>query len=250
MAYWVNVNSIFRQSKKIFYHAFGRQTEKNMLELFIINFSRLLYNMTHLHTYSNAHHHDNTQILLMSFAIIMLFMLVEYVGGYLTHSLALIADAGHMLNDSLGLAIALLALTWVKKWARHLAVVNGLSLLSVAIFVLFEAWQRWQSPSEINSLPMLAIALSGLVANGVVAKIMLAANHNNINIRAAYLHVLVDIAGSVVAIVAGLCAYFWGWQWVDTLASTVLSVLILRSGWGITRNALRELQEQRVPQTD
>ena len=220
MAYWVNVNSIFRQSKKIFYHAFGRQTEKNMLELFIINFSRLLYNMTHLHTHSNAHHHDNTQILLMSFAIIMLFMLVEYVGGYLTHSLALIA------------------------------VVNGLSLLSVAIFVLFEAWQRWQSPSEINSLPMLAIALSGLVANGVVAKIMLAANHNNINIRAAYLHVLVDIAGSVVAIVAGLCAYFWGWQWVDTLASTVLSVLILRSGWGITRNALRELQEQRVPQTD
>lgn len=197
---------------------------------------------SHTHEHSHSHEHANTQILLTSFALITAFMLLEYVGGYLTRSLALMADAGHMLNDSLGLGIALLALTWAKKWAKQLAILNGLSLIFVAIFVLIEAWQRWQNPSEMNSLLMLTIAIVGLIVNLVVAKIMFAANHENTNIRAAYLHVLADVAGSVVAIVSGLCAYFWGWQWVDTLASALLSLLILKSGIGITQKAWRDFQ--------
>lgn len=198
----------------------------------------------HSHSHGCSHHHHHTdnasaKTLLISFVLISLFMLVEYWAGFTFNSLALMADAGHMLNDSFSLGLALLALTWLKRWQKPLAVVNGLSLIFIALGILWEAVERLQNPQEMVALPMMIVAALGLLINLIVAKIMLSADHDNANIRAAYLHVLADAAGSVVAILAGLSAYFLGWQWVDPLASAILSLLILKSGIGVTRFALK-----------
>lgn len=191
---------------------------------------------------SNHHsheHHDHSsythipqdkKILAFSFAIITGFMVVEFVGGYWFNSLALMADAGHMANDSLSLFLALLALFLSAQKQRHIALLNSGSLIVVALMILAEAIQRWQNPVEMMALPMLGVASLGLLVNLLVAKIMLNSDHNNLNIKAAYLHVLTDLFGSIIAILSGLSAYFLGWLWVDPLASMILSVLVLKSG--------------------
>ena len=179
---------------------------------------------------SHAHIPQDKKILALSFAIITGFMVVEFVGGYWFNSLALMADAGHMANDSLSLFLALLALFLSAQKQRYIALLNSGSLIVVALMILVEAIQRWQNPIEMMALPMLGVASLGLLVNLFVAKMMLNRDHDNLNIKAAYLHVLTDLFGSVIAILSGLSAYFLGWQWVDPLASMILSVLVLKSG--------------------
>ena len=196
---------------------------------------------THEHHDHSSHAHipQDKKILALSFAIITSFMVVEFVGGYWFNSLALMADAGHMANDSLSLFLALLALFLSAQKQRYIALLNSGSLIVVALMILFEAIQRWQNPIEMMALPMLGVASLGLLVNLLVAKIMLNSDHDNLNIKAAYLHVLTDLFGSVIAILSGLSAYFLGWQWVDPLASMILSILVLKSGIGAFRLALK-----------
>ena len=182
---------------------------------------------------SHAHIPQDKKILALSFAIITGFMVVEFVGGYWFNSLALMADAGHMANDSLSLFLALLALFLSAQKQRHIALLNSGSLIVVALMILVEAIQRWQNPIEMMALPMLGVASLGLLVNLLVAKIMLNSDHNNLNIKAAYLHVLTDLFGSIIAVLSGLSAYFLGWLWVDPLASMILSVLVLKSGMSV-----------------
>ena len=188
---------------------------------------------------SHAHIPQDKKILALSFAIITGFMVVEFVGGYWFNSLALMADAGHMANDSLSLFLALLALFLSAQKQRYIALLNSSSLIVVALMILVEAIQRWQNPIEMMALPMLGVASLGLLVNLLVAKMMLNSDHDNLNIKAAYLHVLTDLFGSVIAILSGLGAYFLGWQWVDPLASMILSVLVLKSGIEAFRLALK-----------
>lgn len=188
---------------------------------------------------SHAHIPQDKKILALSFAIITGFMVVEFVGGYWFNSLALMADAGHMANDSLSLFLALLALFLSAQKQRYIALLNSGSLIVVALMILVEAIQRWQNPIEMMALPMLGVASLGLLVNLFVAKMMLSSDHDNLNIKAAYLHVLADLFGSVIAILSGLSAYFLGWQWVDPLASMILSILVLKSGIGTFRLALK-----------
>jgi len=188
---------------------------------------------------SHAHIPQDKKILALSFAIITGFMVVEFVGGYWFNSLALMADAGHMANDSLSLFLALLALFLSAQKQRYIALLNSGSLIVVALMILVEAIQRWQNPIEMMALPMLGVASLGLLVNLFVAWIMLKSDHDNLNIKAAYLHVLTDLFGSVIAILSGLGAYFLGWQWVDPLASMILSVLVLKSGIEAFRLALK-----------
>ena len=200
----------------------------------------------HEHHHEHAHeHHDhipqNKKILALSFAIITGFMVVEFVGGYWFNSLALMADAGHMANDSLSLFLALLALFLSAQKQRYIALLNSGSLIIVALMILFEAIQRWQNPIEMMALSMLGVASLGLLINLLVAKIMLNSDHDNLNIKAAYLHVLTDLFGSIIAILSGLSAYFLGWLWVDPLASMILSVLVLKSGMSAFRLALKNI---------
>ena len=198
---------------------------------------------SHEHHDHSSHEHipQDKKILALSFAIITGFMIVEFVGGYWFNSLALMADAGHMANDSLSLFLALLALFLSAQKQRYIALLNSGSLIVVALMILFEAIQRWQNPIEMMALPMLGVASLGLLVNLLVAKIMLNSDHDNLNIKAAYLHVLTDLFGSIIAILSGLSAYLLGWLWVDPLASMILSMLVLKSGIGTFRLALKNI---------
>ena len=198
---------------------------------------------SHEHHDHSSHEHipQDKKILALSFAIITGFMVIEFVGGYWFNSLALMADAGHMANDSLSLFLALLALFLSAQKQRYIALLNSGSLIVVALMILVEAIQRWQNPIEMMALPMLGVASLGLLVNLLVAKIMLNSDHDNLNIKAAYLHVLTDLFGSIIAILSGLSAYFLEWLWVDPLASMILSMLVLKSGIGTFRLALKNI---------
>ena len=198
---------------------------------------------SHEHHDHSSHEHipQDKKILALSFAIITGFMIVEFIGGYWFNSLALMADAGHMANDSLSLFLALLALFLSTQKQRYIALLNSSSLIVVALMILVEAIQRWQNPIEMMALPMLGVASLGLLVNLFVAKIMLNSDHDNLNIKAAYLHVLTDLFGSIIAILSGLSTYFLGWLWVDPLASMILSMLVLKSGIGTFRLALKNI---------
>ena len=197
---------------------------------------------SHEHHDHSSHEHipQDKKILALSFAIITGFMVVEFVGGYWFNSLALMADASHMANDSLSLFLALLALFLSAQKQRYIALLNSGSLIVVALMILVEAIQRWQNPIEMMALPMLGVASLGLLVNLFVAKMMLNSDHDNLNIKAAYLHVLTDLFGSIIAILSGISAYFLGWLWVDPLASMILSVLVLKSGISAFRLALKK----------
>ena len=193
----------------------------------------------HKHEHSHAHTPTNKKILSTSLVIISSYMIIEFLGGYYFNSLALMADAGHMANDSLSLLLALIALFLNAQNQKRFALLNGTSLIVVAIWILVEATERWQYPTTMLALPMLGVAITGLLVNIFVAWLMMKGDHENLNIKAAYLHVLADLFGSLVAIIAGLSAWLLNWQWVDLVASGILSLLVLRSGINVVRQAIQ-----------
>lgn len=208
------------------------------------------------HDHNHAHG-ANKKVLLISFIIITSYMLVEAVGGYLTNSLALLSDAGHMLSDAVSLGIALLAFTLGEKVANYsktygykrfevlAAVLNGVTLILIALFIFYEAIERFTNPPEVATTGMLVISSIGLVVNILVAWIMMQGGdtEENLNMRGAYLHVISDMLGSVGAIIAALLIMFFGWGWADPLASVIVAVLVLRSGYYVTKAALHVLME-------
>lgn len=208
------------------------------------------------HDHNHAHS-ANKKVLLISFLIITSYMVVEAVGGYVTNSLALLSDAGHMLSDSISLGIALLAFTLgakapnysktygYKRFEVLAAVFNGVTLILVALFIFKEAIERFTNPPEVATTGMLIISSIGLVVNIIVAWIMMRGGdtEENLNMRGAYLHVISDMLGSVGAIIAGLLILFFEWGWADPLASVVVAVLVLRSGYYVSKASLHVLME-------
>lgn len=209
-----------------------------------------------------GHEHDHThgankKVLSISFFIIATYMVIEVIGGYLTNSLALLADAGHMLSDALSLAIALIAFKLGEKVASEsktfgykrfeilAAVLNGVTLIIIALFIFYEAIERFANPPEVATTGMLIISGIGLAVNILVAWIMMRGGdvEENLNMRGAYLHVISDMLGSVGAIVAALLIMFFGWGWADPLASVLVAVLVLRSGYYVSKSALHVLME-------
>ena len=194
---------------------------------------------------------------MIAFLITTVYMVIEAVGGFLTNSLALIADAGHMLSDSVSLGIGFLAFTIGEKAADQLktygykrfeilaAVFNGVTLVLIAVYIFYEAYQRFDNPPEVASTGMLMIAVFGLLINVFVAWIMMRGGDTkeNLNLRAAFLHVLGDLLGSVGAITAALLIIFFGWNWADPLASVIVAVLVLISGWRVTKESIHVLME-------
>ncbi|MBO0995587.1 cation diffusion facilitator family transporter [Bacillus sp. SD088] len=213
--------------------------------------------MGHDHHGHDHTHGANKKVLFISFLVITVFMIVEVVGGLLTNSLALLADAGHMLSDSISLCIALIAFKLGERAANYgktygykrfeilAAVINGATLLVVSIYIFYEAYQRLFDPPEVASTGMLIIAAIGLLVNIIVAFIMLRGGdtENNLNMRAAFLHVLGDLLGSVGAIIAALLMILFNWAWADTVASVLVAVLILVSGWRVTKASIHVLME-------
>ena len=214
--------------------------------------------MVHSHSHSHSHsHRSNKKVLLVSLLILSLFMVVEVIGGIKTKSLALISDAGHMLSDSASLLIALLALNFgrrkptesytygFKRFEILAATLNGVTLLLVAGYIVYEAIGRLVDPPSIEASGMLYIAIGGLLVNLLVAYIMVRGGDvkQNLNMRGAYQHVLSDLLGSLAAVAAALLIMGWGWQWADPLCSLLVALLILRSGYLITKDAVHVLME-------
>ena len=177
------------------------------------------------------------------------FMIAEVVGGVLSGSLALIADAGHMLTDFASLALAWLAFRIAERpadWKRSygfdrfsvlVAFVNGLSLFAIAGWITYEAVLRILHPEPVLGTPMLIIAGLGLAVNLIALQIMRRADPGNLNIRAAMLHVMGDLLGSVAAIAAAGIILATGWFVVDPILSVLVALLILRGAWSVTGSA-------------
>jgi cobalt-zinc-cadmium efflux system protein len=189
--------------------------------------------------------------LLIAFAL----SLAELLGGYLTNSLALMGDAAHSFADAAALALTLFAL-WIaarpaspsKTYGYYraeilAALVNGMALWVVVIFIAREAWQRLWQPEPVVGTGMLAIAIAAFAANGVVALRLHEHRGESLNLRGAYLHVLSDLLGSVGAIGAGAAVVWGGWYRADAVVGVLIAGLILISSWSLVREAVDVLME-------
>ena len=201
--------------------------------------------------HSNCPVHGNKNKTRVGIAALLtgLFMIAEVAGGLISGSLALLADAGHMLTDFAALAMAWGAFTLAQRPAnwKHtfgfdrfsvlVAFVNGLTLFAIAAWILIEAVQRFGASGEILAGPMLWVALGGLVVNILVFWILMGADQDNLNVRGAVLHVLGDLLGSLAAIIAALVIMKTGWMPIDPLLSVLVAVLILRSAWFLVKDS-------------
>ncbi|WP_461829064.1 cation diffusion facilitator family transporter [Aquifex sp.] len=195
------------------------------------------------------------RILLFSFLLIFGFAFVEFVGGILTNSLALLSDAGHMFTDAVSLSIALLAQYLVLKVKNKrmtyglyrlevlAALVNGVFLLALVGYIIYEALQRFQNPEPVLGAQMLIIATLGLIVNLVVGYILFKHSEENINVKAALLHVITDTLGSVAAILAGIAILGWKLYIADPILSVAVALLILPSAYNVIKEALHVLLE-------
>jgi cobalt-zinc-cadmium efflux system protein len=183
------------------------------------------------------------------------FFVVELVGGILTGSLALLADAGHMLSDVGALGFSLLALRWAtraatpqKTYGYHrleilVALINGLVLWAMAGYIFYEAAHRFFQPPAISGRPLIIIASLGLLVNLFGMYVLYPSREHNLNLRSAFLHLLADSLGSVAAIAAGLAIWWQGWYWFDPLAGAIVGVMIVIGSWQLVREAADILLE-------
>ncbi|WP_299842644.1 cation diffusion facilitator family transporter [uncultured Roseovarius sp.] len=206
----------------------------------------------HDHDHSEAGHSHipkNERAIAIAAILTGTFMFAEVVGGVISGSLALIADAGHMLTDFASLLLAWFAFRLARRpadWKRTYgydrfsvlaAFVNGLSLFVIAVWIMFEAVERLTDPVEVLGGLMLWVALGGLLVNILAFWVLTRAESENLNVRAAALHVAGDLLGSVAAIAASLVIIFTGWTPIDPILSVFVVLIILRSAWQVVRES-------------
>lgn len=209
-----------------------------------------------------AHHHPqpsprqtSLRRLATVLGLVCVYMVAEVVGGLLTGSLALLADAGHMLSDAASLALALFALgiaarprTSKRTYGYHrteilAALINGVALVLIAVWIVVEAVERFRQPREVIAGPMMAVALGGLVVNLLGLWLLAGSRGDSLNVRGAWLHVVSDTLGSVQALVAGGLIWAFGWLWADPLASLLIALLIAGSAWPLLAESVHVLME-------
>ncbi|WP_187444799.1 cation diffusion facilitator family transporter [Rossellomorea vietnamensis] len=214
----------------------------------------------HDHGHHHGHHHSregNKKGLLIALIITTGIMVLEFFGGLITNSLALLSDSGHMLSDASSLALSLAAMWLAGRAASSAktfgyyrfeilaALLNGVTLFLIAGFIVFEAYERFLDPPDVSSGAMMLIAFIGLLANLLSAWALIKQGDvkDNVNLRSAYLHVLGDALGSVGAIIAGAIMLWFDWYWADPLISVLVALLILKSAWGIITHTVHILME-------
>ena len=215
------------------------------------------------HDHGHDHDHDHTPTVtsanerkvLVSFFLIFGFMLVEAVGGVLSGSLALLADAGHMLTDAVALALAYAAFRFGRRAADSkrtfgylrfeviAGFLNAVTLFAIVAWIAYETWERLQAPPVILAGPMMIVAVLGLLINVLVLWIMTRGETDHVNVKGAILHVMGDLLGSVGAIVAAIVIYFTGWTPIDPILSVLVAALILRSAWKLLAKSIHILLE-------
>lgn len=186
-------------------------------------------------------------------------MIAEAVGGWFANSLALIADAGHMLTDVGALTLTLAAIWFAGRPATSkktygyyrleilAAFVNGIVLVLLSLAVIYEAFERWQAPAEVKGTQMTLIAVGGLVVNIIAAFLLHSDHKHDLNMRGAWLHVMGDMLGSVAAIIAGALIIAFGWLWADALSSVLISAIIIVGAWRLIVESVNVLLEGTPP---
>ena len=182
-------------------------------------------------------------------------MFAEAFGGWFANSLALLADAGHMLTDVAALSLTLLAIWFASKPATArktfgyyrleilAAFVNGIALVLISLFVIYEAFERFYNTPDIKGGELTAIAVGGLIINIVAAFLLHSDHQHDLNMRAAWLHVIGDALGSVAAIAAGAAIIFFGWTWADAVSSLLISLIIIFGAWNLIKESVNILLE-------
>lgn len=213
--------------------------------------------MAHDHHHQHAHDHGGSGEKRLGIALFLTaaYMLVEIVGGIVFNSLALLADAGHMLSDVMALALSWIAMRIGKRspTERHTygfkrteilaALINGLALWVIVGVIFYEAVHRFMNPAAVAGKGMLVVASVGLAVNLAMAAMLFRTREHNLNLKGAFLHVLSDALGSVGAIVAAVVILGTGAYWADPLVSILIGLLILYSSWGLLREAVNILME-------
>jgi len=211
--------------------------------------------MSHEHTETNHHNDSGSRGLKIALIIVAIMMAVEIAGGILSHSLSLLGDAGHMLVDALALGLSLIALNLAKKPATATrtygfhrseilaALANGVTLVLVAVFIFYEAYQRFRNPPVVQTTIMLVVAVAGLIANMITMRLLHRARHNNLNARAAFFHVFGDTLSSVGVIAGGIIIAVTGWKIVDPIIAIVIGIIILWGAVGLVRESADILLE-------
>lgn len=189
-------------------------------------------------------------------ALTFVYMIAEAVGGWLSNSLALLADAGHMLTDVAAMSLTLFAFWFAGRPATSkktygyyrmeilAAFINGVALVLLSLWVIYEAVERWQSPQEVRGTQLLVIATGGLIVN-IVAAWLLHSGHgrDDLNMHGAFLHVIGDLLGSIAAIVAGVVILLFGWTWADAVGSIFISAIIIFGAWRLILDSVNVLLE-------
>jgi cobalt-zinc-cadmium efflux system protein len=215
------------------------------------------------HHHGHDHHHfeetreGNKKGLTIALSITVGIMLLEFFGGLLTNSLALLSDSGHMLSDASSLLLSLVAIWFASRppspnktygfyrFEILAALFNGFSLFVIAGFIVWEAFERLFTPPAVASGSMMIIASVGLLANLISAWSLMGKGDvkNNVNLRSAYLHILGDALGSVGALLAGLLMLTFSWYIADPIISVLVALLILKSAWGVMKHSIHILME-------
>ena len=198
---------------------------------------------------------SNQRRLSIALGLAASYLVVELIGGWWTGSLALLADAGHMLSDVGALSLALFA-AWVAtrpaddRWTYGrsraeilAALAQGVALVVVAVLISVEAFERFRDPQPVLGMGVLGIASGGLLVNVLALRVLGGGHEHSLNLRGAWLHVLSDALGSVGAMLAGFAIWAWGWAWADPAASLAISALVLFSAWHLIREAVDVLME-------
>lgn len=215
------------------------------------------------HTHIPSAGRRHLRPLTIAFGLVITFLVVEAVAGFLSGSLSLISDAGHMATDALGLGMALAAIVAAGKSSSQggrtygfyrleilAALANAILLFAVAGYVLYEAVDRFREPSEVLTTPMLVVAAGGLVVNIVAWRLLRQGAGESINLEGAYLEVLADLIGSIGVLVAAVVMILTGWSYVDPLVAALIGLFILPRAWRLGRQALRILTQAAPPGMD
>jgi cobalt-zinc-cadmium efflux system protein len=209
----------------------------------------------HVHGEPGSQSEGHERRLLWTLALAAAYMLAEAVGGWLTGSLALLADAGHMLSDVAALGLSVFAIriarrppTLTRTYGHHrteilAALVNGAMLVAISIYVIVEACRRLGAPPAVNAPVMMAVAGGGLLFNIVGLQLLAAGRRESLNVRGAWLHVATDALGSLQTVIAGGLIWWLGWRWADPAASIVIALLVIWSSWSLLRDAVAVLME-------
>jgi cobalt-zinc-cadmium efflux system protein len=219
---------------------------------------------TDIHEHRHEHQNDHglrhipsggRKDLLLALSITVLMMIAEVIGGLLSNSLALLSDAGHMLTDNIALLLSFFAMTFASLPATDrktfgffrleilAAFVNGIVLVLISIYIMYQAYLRMVHPQPVQGMLMLIVAIIGLVANIIGALILVKHSQNSLNIRGAYLHIVGDALSSVGVVIGGVIILYTGWYLIDPILSALISLVIIYGAWSLVKESVNILLE-------